>query len=66
MDLFAGLENLGLKGLENISIYESDAPVVDPEAERLQRLKNELEAEIQHLYDKSYTCSIFFIIGTSG
>lgn len=58
MDLFAGLENLGLKGLENISIYESDAPVVDPEAERLQRLKNELEAEIQHLYDKSYTCPV--------
>ncbi len=58
MDLFAGLENLGLKGLENIDIYGSDAHSTDPEAERLQRLKNELEAEIQHLYDKSYTCPV--------
>lgn len=59
MDFFSGLESLGLKGFENLDIYgEEPAPVVDPEAERLQRLKNELEAEAQHLYDKSYTCPV--------
>lgn len=58
MDLFAGLESLGLKGFENMDIYETATPTVDPEAERLQRLKTELEAEVQHLYDKSYTCPV--------
>lgn len=59
MDFFSGLESLGIKGFENLDIYgEEAAPTVDPEAERLQRLKNELAAEAEHLYDKSYTCPV--------
>lgn len=60
MDFFSGLENLGLKGFENLDIYASDSQqqTVDTEEERLQRLKNELAAEAEHLYDKSYTCPV--------
>lgn len=60
MDLFSGLENLGIKGLDNLEIYEKVA--LKPERELFDEepsnAKTPEELEEEYIFDKTYTCPV--------
>ena len=58
MDLFSGLENLGIEGLDNLDIYGDDATKnEDGTAENLKtvKVKTPEELEAEYIFDKTYT-----------
>lgn len=61
MDLFSGLENLGIEGLDNLDIYGDDATKnEDGTAENLKtvKVKTPEELEAEYIFDKTYTCPV--------
>ena len=59
MDLFSGLESLGIEGLENLDIYGADASGSESDAvKKTEVVKSPEELEMEYIFDKTYTCPV--------
>lgn len=58
MDLFSGLEDLGLGDLESLDIYEEEAPKhSEPASVEIEKKLPEVSEE-DYIFDKTYTCPV--------
>lgn len=59
MDLFSGLESLGIQGLDNLDIYGDDSAKNETEAEKKTvKVKTPEELEAEYIFEKTYTCPV--------
>lgn len=58
MEFFSGLENLGIKGLENLEIYSEEMKSRSAADEKERKVQNALSLELECLYDKTFTCPV--------
>lgn len=59
MDLFSGLESLGIEGLENLDIYGEDVSKGEADAvKKTEVVKSPEELELEYIFDKTYTCPV--------
>lgn len=61
VDLFSGLESLGIQGLDSLDIYSDDTAKNEPETEEVQKtvkVKTPEELEAEYIFDKTYTCPV--------
>ena len=61
MDLFSGLESLGIEGLGDLDIYDDDFAKNEEGAEDSQKtvkVRDPEEVEAEYVFDKTYTCPV--------
>lgn len=61
MDLFSGLESLGIEGLGDLDIYDDDSAKNEDGAEDSQKtvkVRDPEEVEAEYIFDKTYTCPV--------
>lgn len=59
MDLFSGLESLGIEGLENLDIYGDDSAKHEQENAKMNEpIKSAEEIEAEFLFDKTFKCPV--------
>ncbi len=59
MDLFSGLESLGIEGLGNLDIYGDDSSKNETEeANNAVKVKTPEEIEAEYIFDKTYRCPV--------
>lgn len=60
VDLFSGLESLGIEGLEDLDIYGDSAKGEKTEgaAAKTEKVKSPEELEEEYIFDKTYTCPV--------
>lgn len=59
MDLFSGLESLGIKGLDNLDIYGEDSAKQEKDTDKkVEKVKSPEETESEYIFDKTYKCPV--------
>lgn len=59
MDLFSGLESLGIQGLDELDIYGDDSARNPNQPEKAAvKVKKPEEIEAEYVFDKSYVCPV--------
>ncbi len=59
VDLFSGLESLGIQGLDNLDIYGDDTTKNEQEkTKKTEIVKTPEELEAEYIFDKTYTCPV--------
>ncbi|MBQ3037176.1 MAG: DUF2225 domain-containing protein [Lachnospiraceae bacterium] len=61
VDLFSGLESLGIEGLGDLDIYDDDFAKNEEGAEDSQKtvkVRDPEEVEAEYVFDKTYTCPV--------
>lgn len=59
VDLFSGLESLGIQGLDNLDIYGEDTAKQESETvKKTEKVKTPEELEAEYIFDKTYTCPV--------
>lgn len=58
VDLFSGLESLGIKGLDDLDIYGEDNAKNEAESKKAEAAKSPEEIEAEYIFDKTCTCPV--------
>lgn len=61
MDLFSGLESLGIEGLGDLDIYDDDSAKNeegDADTQKVVKTKAPEAVEAEYIFDKTYTCPV--------
>ena len=60
MDIFSGLESLGIKGIENLELYSEEVTRVRKleKEEEPEIIKTPEELEEEHIFEKTFVCPV--------